>query len=115
MRVTSKGQVTIPAGLRKKYGIEPDSEVMFEETERGPIIVACDRRTPGERLVNNLVTAGKHFAPGLSTDEYMELVRGPREPEDKALVPPPPESAREQVRQAAARMTGRSPETSASA
>lgn len=34
-RVTSKGQVTIPKGIREALGIEPGDEVEFEQTESG--------------------------------------------------------------------------------
>jgi AbrB family looped-hinge helix DNA binding protein len=36
MRVTSKGQVTIPKAIRQKMGIAPNSEVEFVE-ERGRV------------------------------------------------------------------------------
>ena len=39
MRVTSKGQVTIPRDLRELVGIEPNSEVIFT-IEDGKLIVA---------------------------------------------------------------------------
>ncbi|HEV7436307.1 MAG TPA: AbrB/MazE/SpoVT family DNA-binding domain-containing protein [Pseudorhizobium sp.] len=39
MRVTSKGQVTIPRDLRELAGIEPNSEVVFT-IEDGKLIVA---------------------------------------------------------------------------
>ena len=39
MRVTSKGQVTIPRDLRELAGIEPNSEVVFT-VEDGKLIVA---------------------------------------------------------------------------
>lgn len=29
MKVTSKGQVTIPAAIRARFGLEPDTEVEF--------------------------------------------------------------------------------------
>ncbi len=37
-KVTSKGQVTIPKGLRKKIGIDAGSKIEIEETENGYII-----------------------------------------------------------------------------
>ncbi len=37
-KVTSKGQVTIPKGLRKKIGIETGSYIEIEETENGYLI-----------------------------------------------------------------------------
>jgi len=39
MRVTSKGQVTIPRDLRELAGIEPNSEVVFS-LEGGKLVVA---------------------------------------------------------------------------
>ncbi|MBV2186205.1 MAG: AbrB/MazE/SpoVT family DNA-binding domain-containing protein [Rhizobium sp.] len=39
MRVTSKGQVTIPRDLRELVGIEPNSEVIFT-VEDGKLILA---------------------------------------------------------------------------
>lgn len=39
MKVTSKGQVTIPLELRKKMGIEPGNYIEIKETEAGYIIV----------------------------------------------------------------------------
>ncbi|MHB1467814.1 MAG: AbrB/MazE/SpoVT family DNA-binding domain-containing protein, partial [Solirubrobacteraceae bacterium] len=35
MRVTQKGQVTIPLEVRRTLGIEPGSEVEFELDEQG--------------------------------------------------------------------------------
>ena len=35
MRVTSKGQVTIPLAVRRQLGIEPGAEVDFELDDRG--------------------------------------------------------------------------------
>jgi AbrB family looped-hinge helix DNA binding protein len=39
MRVTSKGQVTIPLAVRRQLGIGPGSEVEFELDERGARLV----------------------------------------------------------------------------
>ena len=38
MKLTVKGQVTIPQRLRKRYGLQPDTEVVFEETATGVLI-----------------------------------------------------------------------------
>jgi AbrB family looped-hinge helix DNA binding protein len=37
-RVTSKGQMTIPAGARRKYGLEDGSMVVVEEREDGLLL-----------------------------------------------------------------------------
>ena len=36
--VTSKGQLVIPARLRRKYGIEPGTKVLFVERDREIVI-----------------------------------------------------------------------------
>ncbi len=50
MRVTSKGQVTIPRDLRELVGIELNSEVVFT-VENGKLIVAPkdNRRSDADR------------------------------------------------------------------
>ena len=36
--VTTKGQVVIPASLRTRYGIEPGTQVRFEDTPDGILV-----------------------------------------------------------------------------
>ena len=75
MRVTSKGQVTIPIALREAIGLQPDTEVEFELVEGGVVV----RRSPydrrGERLIEHMLraSAGKTT---MSTEELMALTRG---------------------------------------
>jgi AbrB family looped-hinge helix DNA binding protein len=80
MRVTSKGQVTIPKAIRDRAGISIGSEVDFR-VEGDHVVVerAKDRKRPGmtrgERAVQALrgtATKNRH----LSTDEIMKLLRG---------------------------------------
>jgi AbrB family looped-hinge helix DNA binding protein len=80
MRVTSKGQVTIPKEIRDRAGFKPGSEVEFR-VEGDAIIVARAKRrarpgmSRGERAVQALrgtATKNRH----LSTDEIMKLLRG---------------------------------------
>ena len=74
MRVTSKGQVTIPAEIRERTGLVPDAEVEFEV--RGDEVVlrkACAKRLRGKALIEAL--RGK-ATTGMSTDEIMALTRG---------------------------------------
>ena len=57
MRITSKGQVTIPAEIREKAGLLPDTEVDFEfdgKTVRLVRAKARRRAGRGARIVAHL-------------------------------------------------------------
>ena len=88
MRVTSKGQVTIPKEVRDKLGIAPGDEVGFREDGEMVILEKTTERgteTPGERMVRMLVEFGrKHRDPAdqRTTDEIMEDLRGYSEDAD---------------------------------
>jgi AbrB family looped-hinge helix DNA binding protein len=73
MRVTSKGQVTIPQAIRRKAGLEPNTEVTFT-IGRGVVILrkATTARDRGRRLVEAM--RGKATS-GLTTDQIMALTR----------------------------------------
>jgi AbrB family looped-hinge helix DNA binding protein len=76
MRITSKGQVTIPAEIREKAGLLPGTEVDFEMAGDSVRIVrakAPKGETPGQRAVRLL--RGSATAK-MSTDEIMALTRG---------------------------------------
>jgi AbrB family looped-hinge helix DNA binding protein len=77
MRITSKGQVTIPQEIREKAGLLPYTEVEFIlEPEGVRIIKAREPRgqTRGERVVSLLRRGRGHVT--MSTDEIMALTRG---------------------------------------
>jgi AbrB family looped-hinge helix DNA binding protein len=75
MRITSKGQVTIPQEIREKFGFLPDTEVEFI-AKKGTVqlIKAKTSRRPtrGDALVRRL--RGRAGA-GMSTDEILALTR----------------------------------------
>jgi AbrB family looped-hinge helix DNA binding protein len=76
MRITSKGQVTIPVEIREKAGLLPHTEVEFEFDGASVRIVRVNeqnRQSRGARLVANLRGRGDGT---LSTDEIMALTRG---------------------------------------
>ena len=77
MRITSKGQVTIPQDVREAAGFLPDTEVEFIVEKDGVrIIKAKSARKPtrGEKAVERLKRhAGK---VSMTTDEIMALTRG---------------------------------------
>lgn len=75
MRITSKGQVTIPKGIREEFGLLPGTDVEFVSVE-GEIHVRKSEAGPkrGEEVVAHLREAGRNFR--MSTDEIMKLTRG---------------------------------------
>jgi AbrB family looped-hinge helix DNA binding protein len=77
MRITSKGQVTIPQHIREKLGLLPHSEVEFEivgDSVRMRKARKPTRMTRGEMIVAQLRGSGsRRFR---STDELMRLLRG---------------------------------------
>jgi antitoxin PrlF len=74
MRVTVKGQVTIPVALRRKFGIEPDTEVQFKSTKEGILLTTAE--SAEERFARWVARARGSAATGLTTDEIMKLTRG---------------------------------------
>jgi len=74
MRVTSKGQVTIPIEIREKLGLLPDSEVEFV-LEGNTVCVRKmpDQKRRGRALVQHLTG---RIRGRLSTDQIMALTRG---------------------------------------
>ena len=74
MRVTSKGQVTIPQPIREQLGIVPGTEVEFELENDGARLRRADGRTRGAAIVARLSGALKDSE--WTTDELMKLTRG---------------------------------------
>ena len=75
MRITSKGQVTIPQHIREKAGLLPNTEVEFTY-QRGKVVLkpTGKRLGRGERAVARLRGSLRHLK--MSTDELMALTRG---------------------------------------
>lgn len=75
MRITSKGQVTIPRRIRERTGLLPNTEVEFEMVRGRVVLKPLGRRTsPGERAVARLRGTLRHLKRG--TDELMAITRG---------------------------------------
>jgi AbrB family looped-hinge helix DNA binding protein len=76
MRITSKGQVTIPLAIRKKAGLLPNTEVEFEFDGKAVRIWQARPRTgrgSGAQLVAHMRGRGDGT---MTTDEIMALTRG---------------------------------------
>jgi AbrB family looped-hinge helix DNA binding protein len=74
MRITSKGQVTIPIEIRERFGLLPHTEVRFEVEGDAVRIVREEKQTRGRRVVEGMWD--KATTGSLSTDEIMALTRG---------------------------------------
>lgn len=81
MRVTSKGQVTIPRDLRELIGIEPNSEVVFT-VEDGRLMLAPKNGTEAIREQKRLAGLMETLArlegtgdPELDADALMHITR----------------------------------------
>ena len=74
MKITTKGQVTIPQRLRLKFGLLPHTEAAFEESEGGVLIrpLLSKRALIEQRLRGARGAADS----GLLTDDVMRLTRG---------------------------------------
>jgi antitoxin PrlF len=75
VRITSKGQVTIPQEIREQYGLLPDTEVEFVVKRNVVQLIKAmnsDRPTRGEALVRRLRGTA---TVRMSTDEILALTR----------------------------------------
>ncbi len=77
MRITSKGQVTIPQDIRDRLGLRPDTEVVFEIDGNAVRIrrATTQNNGRGRRIIEGL--RGR-AATRLSTEQIMALTRGSR-------------------------------------
>lgn len=70
MRISERGQVTIPKTLRDRFGMNPNVEVEIMPTENGLLIRKRGvTKHPVDRIYGILAGGG-------STDDYVEEIRG---------------------------------------
>lgn len=75
MKISAKGQVTIPARIREQFGMLPDTDVAFS-IEGGEVVlrkIRGDGRR-GKKMIAAM--AGKATNKTMTTDEIMKLTRG---------------------------------------
>ena len=75
MKITSKGQVTIPQNLRERFGLLPNTEVEFVVTADGKglcLVKSSQSSNRGRALVERLHGRGTGKR---STDELLKLMR----------------------------------------
>ena len=70
MRISERGQITIPKPLRDRFGLNPDVEVEITATEQGLLI---QKRTAARHPVDRVYAV---LGRGGNTDDYIEKIRG---------------------------------------
>ena len=70
MRISERGQITIPKGLRDRFGMNHNVEVEITPTSKGLLI---HKRTAAEHPVERVFAI---LDRGGDTDEYLEEIRG---------------------------------------
>lgn len=70
MKITERGQVTIPKAIRERFGLHKDVEIEFVPGVDG---VCIQKRTRAQHPVDRIYGILKKPA---STDDYIEEIRG---------------------------------------
>lgn len=73
MKVTDKGQVTIPPAMRKRHGLLPRREVELIDQPNGVLVIKAARLTRGRRVLAALMRGGKVKG---RTEDWLRLTRG---------------------------------------
>ena len=71
MRISNRGQITIPKHLRERFGLRPNVEVVISPTAEGLLI---RKRPDAEHPVDRV--AGILDGVDFDIDEYIEEIRG---------------------------------------
>jgi AbrB family looped-hinge helix DNA binding protein len=72
MRITTKGQVTIPLEIRERLGLLPHTEVEFDVKGDTVVLKKVQGRRRGRQLVEHMRGRG---TIRLSTDQILALTR----------------------------------------
>lgn len=71
MKITEKGQVTIPKLIRERYGLYPGVEIWFVEREHRVVVEKAQAADVWQRYRGFLKVRKR-------TDDVMRMLRGPR-------------------------------------
>jgi AbrB family looped-hinge helix DNA binding protein len=74
MKVTIKGQVTIPRDIRRRFGMEAGSEVEF--TARNGEVIVRPKQSRKHQMAAQIQRSRGSATAGLATDEIMRMTRG---------------------------------------
>ena len=70
MRISERGQITIPKALRDRFGMNHNVEIEITPTTKGLLI---HKRTAAEHPVERVYALLRR---GGNTDDYLEEIRG---------------------------------------
>lgn len=73
MKISTKGQITIPQAFRERLGMVEGAEVEFVEEDGTLILRKVSNSRRGRELVRRMTEQGN---VKMSTDEIMKLTRG---------------------------------------
>jgi len=75
MKISERGQITIPKYLRERYGMTHNVEVEITPTKKGLLI---QKSTTVEHPVDRVygILGKDALGEGVSVDEYIEEIRG---------------------------------------
>ena len=73
MKLTSKGQVTVPVSLRRAAGIGPCDEVQWSEHPKGLLLSKADPDKAGSAIIARMRRGGRVKG---STAHWLRLTRG---------------------------------------
>ena len=73
MRITNKGQVTIPPAMRKKHGLLPKAAVEIVDQPDGVLVVKAPGVSGGRRVLTALLRGRKIMG---RTEDWLRLTRG---------------------------------------
>lgn len=77
MRITSKGQVTIPQAIRERAGFLPGTELEFTIDDDGVVRVLRRRKQPDNPALAAAIARLRGKADtGMTTESIMALTRG---------------------------------------
>lgn len=74
MKLTQKGQVTIPRDMRDRFGLRKGCEVEFEATDGGVLIRPASHQQ-AERMANAIASVRGCADAGLTTASIMQMTR----------------------------------------
>ena len=75
MRITSKGQVTIPQDIREQLGLLPNTEVEFVVDGGAVRIVKAEGNLPSTRGRRVVSTLRGRASGGMTTEQILALTR----------------------------------------